>query len=107
MVEAKPDLSQVRAQIDGIDQQIQALIAERANWAHQVGKAKGKPVSYTHLDVYKRQALTNNVGWLPSLRWFRPGGRLAWILRPKGRKSLRGPRGEGNGRANGRNPVPK
>ena len=42
VVEAKPDLSQVRAQIDGIDQQIQALIAERANWAHQVGKAKGK-----------------------------------------------------------------
>lgn len=32
----------MRAQIDGIDQQIQALIAERANWAHQVGKAKGK-----------------------------------------------------------------
>ncbi|WP_297180518.1 prephenate dehydratase [Thermomonas sp.] len=40
--EAKPDLSQVRAQIDGIDQQIQSLIAERARWAHQVGKAKGK-----------------------------------------------------------------
>ena len=39
---AKPDLAQVRQQIDGIDQQIQALIAERARWAHQVGKAKGK-----------------------------------------------------------------
>ena len=39
---AKPDLGEVRAQIDGIDQQIQALIAERARWAHQVGKAKGK-----------------------------------------------------------------
>ena len=39
---AAPDLAQVRAQIDGIDQQIQALIAERARWAHQVGKAKGK-----------------------------------------------------------------
>ncbi|MFN3311603.1 MAG: chorismate mutase, partial [Thermomonas sp.] len=36
------DLAQVRAQIDGIDQQIQALIAERARWARQVGKAKGK-----------------------------------------------------------------
>ncbi len=36
------DLVQVRAQIDGIDQQIQALIAERARWARQVGKAKGK-----------------------------------------------------------------
>ena len=41
-LEGKPDLSQVRAQIDGIDQQIQSLIAERARWAHQVGKAKGK-----------------------------------------------------------------
>jgi chorismate mutase/prephenate dehydratase len=40
--EAKPDLSQVREQIDGIDRQIQELIAQRAQWAHQVGKAKGK-----------------------------------------------------------------
>ncbi|GAB3385089.1 prephenate dehydratase [Lysobacter fragariae] len=40
--EAKPDLAVVRAEIDGIDQQIQALIKQRANWAHQVGKAKGK-----------------------------------------------------------------
>jgi len=38
----KPDLAQVRARIDGIDRQIQALIAERANFAHQVGQAKGK-----------------------------------------------------------------
>lgn len=38
----KPDLAAVRAQIDGIDRQIQALIAERAQWARQVGKAKGK-----------------------------------------------------------------
>jgi len=37
-----PDLASVRAQIDGIDREIQALIAERALWAHQVGKAKGK-----------------------------------------------------------------
>ncbi len=37
-----PDLGQVRERIDGIDRQIQALIAERANFAHQVGKAKGK-----------------------------------------------------------------
>jgi chorismate mutase/prephenate dehydratase len=35
------DLSDVRARIDGIDRQIQELIAERAGWAHQVGKAKG------------------------------------------------------------------
>jgi len=35
------DLTDVRARIDGIDRQIQELIAERAGWAHQVGKAKG------------------------------------------------------------------
>ena len=37
-----PDLAEVRQQIDGIDREIQALIAERALWARQVGKAKGK-----------------------------------------------------------------
>lgn len=37
-----PDLAAVREQIDGIDRGIQALIAERALWAHRVGKAKGK-----------------------------------------------------------------
>ena len=35
------DLADVRTRIDGIDRQIQQLIAERAGWAHQVGKAKG------------------------------------------------------------------
>src|SRR5258705_9498135 len=35
------NLGDVRARIDGIDRQIQQLIAERAGWAHQVGKAKG------------------------------------------------------------------
>jgi chorismate mutase/prephenate dehydratase len=39
---ARPDLADVRAKIDGIDRQIQALIAERAAFALQVGKAKGK-----------------------------------------------------------------
>lgn len=39
---ARPDLSEVRARIDGIDLRIQELIAERAQWARQVGKAKGK-----------------------------------------------------------------
>lgn len=39
---AQPDLAAVRAQIDGIDREIQTLIAERALWARQVGKAKGK-----------------------------------------------------------------
>ena len=35
-------LADARASIDAIDRRIQELIAERANWAHQVGKAKGK-----------------------------------------------------------------
>lgn len=38
----KGDLGAVREQIDGIDREIQTLIAERALWARQVGKAKGK-----------------------------------------------------------------
>ena len=37
-----PQLAEVRARIDAIDRQIQALIAERAEFALQVGKAKGK-----------------------------------------------------------------
>ena len=44
-----PDLAAVRTQIDGIDREIQALIAERASWARQVGRAKGTlatPVDY-------------------------------------------------------------
>lgn len=36
------DLASVRERIDAIDRQIQALIAERARFAHQVGRAKGK-----------------------------------------------------------------
>ncbi|CTP85413.1 prephenate dehydratase [Xanthomonas graminis] len=39
---AAPALADVRAKIDEIDRTIQALIAERAQFAHQVGKAKGK-----------------------------------------------------------------
>ncbi|KOR40083.1 prephenate dehydratase [Xanthomonas oryzae] len=39
---AAPVLADVRAKIDEIDRNIQALIAERAHFAHQVGKAKGK-----------------------------------------------------------------
>ena len=38
----KPELADVRQHIDAIDLRIQELIAERAQWAHQVGKAKGK-----------------------------------------------------------------
>ena len=37
-----PALAQVRERIDSIDRQIQSLIAERAGFALQVGKAKGK-----------------------------------------------------------------
>ncbi len=37
-----PALADVRAKIDEIDRGIQTLIAERARFAHQVGKAKGK-----------------------------------------------------------------
>ena len=40
--EPTPQLSDVRARIDGIDRRIQELIAERAGFALQVGKAKGK-----------------------------------------------------------------
>jgi chorismate mutase/prephenate dehydratase len=39
--DSKPDLSEVRARIDDIDQRIQGLIQERARFARQVGKAKG------------------------------------------------------------------
>ena len=39
---AAPALADVRAKIDEIDRTIQSLIAERAGFAHQVGKAKGK-----------------------------------------------------------------
>ncbi len=38
----KPDLGELRVRIDGIDRSIQALIAERAQFAGQVGQAKGK-----------------------------------------------------------------
>ena len=38
----QPDLGKVRAQIDGIDREIQSLIAERALFARQVGRAKGQ-----------------------------------------------------------------
>jgi len=39
---APPVLADVRAKIDQIDRDIQSLIAERARFAHKVGKAKGK-----------------------------------------------------------------
>lgn len=67
-VTAAPVLSEVRARIDGIDTQIQALIAERARWAQQVGKAKG-PLKAA-VDYYRpereaqvlRQVLDRNDG---------------------------------------------
>ncbi|MFD0323250.1 prephenate dehydratase [Lysobacter gummosus] len=39
---AVPDLATLRERIDGIDLHIQQLIGERAQFANQVGKAKGK-----------------------------------------------------------------
>ena len=39
--EPVPSLAEARERIDGIDRQIQSLIAERAGWAQRVGKAKG------------------------------------------------------------------
>jgi chorismate mutase / prephenate dehydratase len=63
-----PELSEVRARIDGIDQQIQGLIAERAQMAQQVGKAKGELKAA--IDYYRpereaqvlRKVLDRNIG---------------------------------------------
>jgi chorismate mutase/prephenate dehydratase len=41
-IETKMDLGELRQRIDGIDRHIQELIAERAQFANKVGKAKGK-----------------------------------------------------------------
>jgi chorismate mutase/prephenate dehydratase len=73
-------LADVRTRIDGIDRQIQSLIAERAQWARQVGKAKG-PLKAA-VDYYRperesqvlRQVLDRNDGPLSDevlLRLFR------------------------------------
>jgi chorismate mutase/prephenate dehydratase len=73
-------LSEVRERIDGIDRQIQGLIAERARWAQQVGRAKG-PLKAA-VDYYRperesqvlRQVLDRNDGPLADevlLRLFR------------------------------------
>lgn len=78
--EAAPVLSEVRERIDGIDRHIQTLIAERARWAQQVGKAKG-PLRAA-VDYYRperesqvlRQVLDRNDGPLSDevlLRLFR------------------------------------
>ena len=75
-----PNLAEARERIDGIDQQIQALIAERAGWAQRVGKAKG-PLKAA-VDYYRpereaqvlRQVLDRNDGPLADevlLRLFR------------------------------------
>ena len=77
---ATPALAEVRARIDGIDHQIQSLIAERAGWARRVGKAKG-PLKAA-VDYYRpereaqvlRQVLDRNEGPLADdvlLRLFR------------------------------------
>ena len=73
-------LADVRTRIDGIDRQIQSLIAERAQWAQQVGKAKGSLKAA--VDYYRperesqvlRQVLDRNDGPLSDevlLRLFR------------------------------------
>jgi len=75
-----PALSEVRARIDGIDRQIQTLISERAQFAQQVGRAKG-PLKAA-VDYYRperesqvlRQVLDRNDGPLNDevlLRLFR------------------------------------
>ena len=77
---AAPALTEARERIDGIDRQIQALIAERAGWAQRVGKAKG-PLKAA-VDYYRpereaqvlRQVLDRNDGPLTDevlLRLFR------------------------------------
>jgi len=77
---ANPALTEVRAHIDGIDRQIQSLIAERARFAQQVGRAKG-PLKAA-VDYYRperesqvlRQVLDRNDGPLNDevlLRLFR------------------------------------
>jgi len=75
-----PDLAVARERIDGIDRQIQELIAERAGWAQRVGKAKG-PLKAA-IDYYRpereaqvlRKVLDRNTGPLSDevlLRLFR------------------------------------
>ena len=75
-----PALAEARERIDGIDRQIQALIAERAGWARRVGTAKGKLKAA--VDYYRpereaqvlRQVLDRNDGPLSDevlLRLFR------------------------------------
>jgi len=68
---APPVLEDVRAQIDSIDRQIQELIAQRARFALQVGKAKGKLAAA--VDYYRpereaqvlRMVVDRNQGPLP------------------------------------------
>src|SRR3546814_19898160 len=48
--------SDLRAQIDGIDREIQSLIAERALFAHQVGPAKGKLAAAVEYYCPEREA---------------------------------------------------
>ena len=68
---AAPALADVRARIDGIDRQIQELIAQRAAFALQVGQAKGKLAAA--VDYYRpereaqvlRMVVDRNEGPLP------------------------------------------
>ena len=51
MNDQKPSLTDVRERIDHVDQQIQSLISERANWAREVAKGKGEGLSA--IDYYR------------------------------------------------------
>ncbi len=79
-VQELPDLTDVRAQIDDVDEQIQELISQRARLAQQVGLTKGKLLSA--VDYYRperevevlRKVLARNKGPLRDeevLRLFR------------------------------------
>ena len=86
------DLGEIRARIDGIDHAIQALIAERAQFARQVGKAKGQLAAA--VDYYRpereaqvlRRVVDRNDGPLADdvlqvLRaWWRSAHPQAWLF---------------------------
>ena len=49
------DLKDIRREIDAIDDQLIPLLCRRMDCSLRVASYKAAPVSYTHLDVYKRQ----------------------------------------------------
>ena len=78
--DAAPDLGEIRKHIDSIDERIQALISERAQFAQKVGESKGDLAAA--VDYYRpereadvlRRVLERNAGPLRNeeiLRLFR------------------------------------